>query len=68
MTFRVKNQLVNLVTEAARVVMNIEQRLRNGIFDPEADKRDFAAVSARRSPLWTSTQKIHVKNEKEQTE
>jgi hypothetical protein len=42
MSFRVKNQLVNLVTGAARAVMNIEQRLRNGIFDPEADKRDFA--------------------------
>lgn len=42
MSFRVKNQLVNLVTGAARAVMNIEQRLRNGIFDPEANKRDFA--------------------------
>jgi hypothetical protein len=42
MSFRVKNQLVNLVTGAARAVMNIERRLRNGIFDPEADKRDFA--------------------------
>jgi DNA repair exonuclease SbcCD ATPase subunit len=42
MTFRVKNQLVNLVTGAARAIMNIEQRLRNGIFDPEANKRDFA--------------------------
>src|SRR5262245_13489770 len=42
MSFRLKNQLVNLVTGAARAVMNIEQRLRNGIFDPEANKRDFA--------------------------
>jgi chromosome segregation ATPase len=42
LSFRLKNQLVNLVTGAARAVMNIEQRLRNGIFDPEADKRDFA--------------------------
>ena len=42
LTFRVKNQLVNLVTGAARAIMNIEQRLRNGIFDPDADKRDFA--------------------------
>jgi hypothetical protein len=42
MSFRVKNQLVNLVTGAARAVMNIEQRLRNGIFDPEANRRDFA--------------------------
>jgi P-type conjugative transfer protein TrbJ len=39
MSFRVKNQLVNLVTGAARAVMNIEQRLRNGIFDPEANNR-----------------------------
>jgi hypothetical protein len=42
MSFQVKNQLANLVTGAARAVMNIEQRLRNGIFDPEADRRDFA--------------------------
>jgi hypothetical protein len=42
LSFRLKNQLVNLVTGSARAVMNIEQRLRNGIFDPEADKRDFA--------------------------
>lgn len=42
LSFRVKNQLVNLVTGAARAVMNIEQRLRQGIFDPAADKRDFA--------------------------
>src|SRR5262249_28477823 len=42
MSFRVKNQLVNLVTGAARAVMNIERRLRNGVFDLEADKRDFA--------------------------
>src|SRR5262245_187993 len=42
MSLRVKDQLVNLVTGAARAVMNIERRLRNGIFDPEADKRDFA--------------------------
>ncbi len=41
MTFRLKNQLINLVTGAARAVMNIEQRLRNGIFDLEANKRDF---------------------------
>lgn len=42
LSFRLKNQLVNLVTGSARAIMNIEQRLRNGIFDPEADKRDFA--------------------------
>lgn len=42
LSFRLRSQLVNLVTGAARAVMNIEQRLRNGIFDPEADKRDFA--------------------------
>lgn len=42
MAFRVKNQLVNLVTGAARAILNIAQRLKNGLFDPEADKRDFA--------------------------
>jgi|SRR5687767_977445 hypothetical protein len=33
MSFRVKNQLINLVTGAARAIMNIERRLQNGIFD-----------------------------------
>lgn len=42
LSFKLKSQLVNLVTGSARAIMNIEQRLRNGIFDPEADKRDFA--------------------------
>ncbi|MBL8204601.1 MAG: hypothetical protein JNM09_10260 [Blastocatellia bacterium] len=42
LVFRVKNQLVNLVTGAARAVLNIAQRLKNGVFDPAADKRDFA--------------------------
>ncbi len=42
LVFRVKNQLVNLVTGAARAVLNMAQRLKNGVFDPAADKRDFA--------------------------
>jgi hypothetical protein len=41
LTFRVKNQLTNLITGNIRAIANMEQRLRNGIFDPEADKRDF---------------------------
>src|SRR5215813_5625402 len=41
LTFRVKNQLVNLVTGNLRAIANMERRLRNGIFDPEADRRDF---------------------------
>lgn len=41
LTFRLKNQLVNLVTGSARAIMNIAERLRNGIFDAEANKRDF---------------------------
>ncbi len=41
LTFRIKNQLVNLVTGNIRAIANMERRLRNGIFDPEADKRDF---------------------------
>ena len=41
LSFRVKNQLTNLITGAIRAIANIERRLRNGIFDPEADKRDF---------------------------
>ncbi len=41
LTFRVTNQLVNLVTGNLRAIANMERRLRNGIFDPEADRRDF---------------------------
>ncbi len=41
LTFRVKNQLANLITGNIRAIANMERRLRNGIFDPEADKRDF---------------------------
>jgi hypothetical protein len=41
LTFRVKNQLTNLITGNLRAIANMERRLREGIFDPEADKRDF---------------------------
>ena len=41
LTFRLKNQLVNLVTGSARAIMNIAERLKNGIFDAEANQRDF---------------------------
>jgi hypothetical protein len=41
LTFRVKNQLTNLITGNLRAIANMERRLRNGIFDPEADRRDF---------------------------
>jgi hypothetical protein len=41
LSFRVKNQLTNLITGNIRAIANIERRLRNGVFDPEADKRDF---------------------------
>jgi hypothetical protein len=41
LTFRVKNQLTNLITGNIRAIANMERRLRNGIFDPEADRRDF---------------------------
>lgn len=41
LTFRLKNQLVNLVTGSARAIMNIAERLKSGIFDAEANKRDF---------------------------
>lgn len=41
LSFRIKNQLTNLITGNIRAIANIEQRLRNGIFDPEADRRDF---------------------------
>jgi hypothetical protein len=41
LSFRIKNQLTNLITGNIRAIANMAQRLRNGIFDPEADKRDF---------------------------
>jgi hypothetical protein len=41
LSFRIKNQLTNLIAGNIRAIANIEQRLRNGIFDPEADRRDF---------------------------
>ena len=42
LTLRLKSQVVNLVTGAARALKNIDDRLRRGVFDPEADRRDFA--------------------------
>jgi hypothetical protein len=41
LSFRIKNQLTNLITGNIRAIANMEQRLRNGIFDPDADRRDF---------------------------
>ncbi|MCG3144280.1 MAG: hypothetical protein HONDAALG_01690 [Gammaproteobacteria bacterium] len=39
--YRLKNQLEALVASRMRAFKAIESRLRNGIFDPEADMRDF---------------------------
>ena len=41
LTFRIKNQLTNLITGNIRAISNMARRLQNGVFDPEADKRDF---------------------------
>ncbi len=41
LSFRIKNHLTNLITGNLRAIANMAQRLRNGIFDPEADGRDF---------------------------
>jgi len=40
-TYRLKNQLETLVVSRMRMLKTINDRLRNGIFDPEADLRDF---------------------------
>jgi chromosome segregation ATPase len=40
-TFYLKNQLETLVLTRIRAIKAINDRLRNGIFDPEADLRDF---------------------------
>ena len=39
--FLLKNQLEALVRTRIRAIQAINQRLKNGIFDPEADLRDF---------------------------
>jgi chromosome segregation ATPase len=39
--YRLKNQLETLVVTRIRALNAINDRLRNGIFDPEADLRDF---------------------------
>lgn len=39
--YQLKNQLETLVTARLRVLKGINERLRNGIFDPDADLRDF---------------------------
>jgi predicted nucleic acid-binding Zn-ribbon protein len=39
--FQLKNQVEAIVTSRIRALKTIDDRLRNGIFDPEADMRDF---------------------------
>lgn len=39
--YQLKNQLEAIVVSRMRALKSIESRLRNGIFDPEADFRDF---------------------------
>ena len=39
--FQLKNQVEAIVTSRIRALKSIDDRLRNGIFDPEADMRDF---------------------------
>lgn len=41
MSYRLKNQIQNIVISQAHALSAIETRLRNGIFDPEQDRRDF---------------------------
>lgn len=40
-SFRIKNQIETLVVGRARALKEIDQRLRNGLFDPDADRRDL---------------------------
>jgi hypothetical protein len=39
--YQLKNQVVAIVTTRLRWLKSIDDRLRNGIFDPDADMRDF---------------------------
>ncbi len=41
LSFRIKNQLVNLITGNLKAIHNIAERLRNGVFDPAQDRADF---------------------------
>ncbi len=41
LSYRLKNQIQNIVISQARALSAIEARLRSGIFDPEQDRRDF---------------------------
>lgn len=41
LSFRIKNQLVNLITGNIRALHNMAERLRNGIFNPAQDRADF---------------------------
>lgn len=40
-SFRIKNQIESLIVGRARALREIDQRLRNGLFDPDADRRDL---------------------------
>src|SRR5262245_22458989 len=40
-SFRIKNQVESLIVGQARALKEIDSRLRRGIFDPDADKRDL---------------------------
>ena len=40
-SYQLKNQLEAIVTTRLEMIKMIDDRLRNGIFDPEADMRDF---------------------------
>src|SRR5262249_44049748 len=40
-SYQLKDQLEAIVISRMRALKSIESRLRNGIFDPEADFRDF---------------------------
>lgn len=42
-SYQLKEQLEALVTTRLRAIKSIDDRLRNGIFDPEQDMRDFEA-------------------------
>ncbi len=41
LSFRIKNQLTNLITGNLKAIHNMAERLRNGIFDPAQDRADF---------------------------
>jgi hypothetical protein len=57
--YQLKNQVEAIVTTRLKWLKSIDDRLRNGIFDPDADMRDFdeylrvvSAMRREKEKMW----------------